>query len=75
MLSLVGEDGRVDDGSRRPTLNAVGDRPRAPTSPTRDDVEGREIEGGREIQVEESWAEANGIDVGRHASSWRRRAG
>ena len=63
VTSLVGEGGRVEDGNSS-TLNVSGDDPRATDFTDWTTVEGREIRGGREIEVEESWAEANGIEVG-----------
>ena len=62
VLSLIGEDGKVDDGPGS-TLNATGIEPGSDLTDSRV-TEGREIEGGREIQVEESWAESNGIEAG-----------
>ena len=63
VLSLVGEDGRVEEGSGS-TLNVTGDDPRATDFTDWTTTDGREIEGGREIQLEQSWADANGIEVG-----------
>jgi putative ABC transport system permease protein len=63
VTSLVGEDGRVDEGNSS-TLNVSGDDPRATDFTDWTTVEGRGIRGGREIEVEESWADANGIEVG-----------
>jgi putative ABC transport system permease protein len=62
VVSLVGESGRVEDeGSSR--LNVVGIDPKASDYTDSRTTEGRDIEGGREIQLEESWAEANGLKV------------
>ncbi len=63
VTSLVGEDGRVEEGSGS-TLNVSGDDPEATDFTDWTTTEGRGIRGGREIEVEESWAEANGIGVG-----------
>jgi putative ABC transport system permease protein len=63
VLSLVGEDGRVEDGNGS-VLNVSGDDPRATDFTDWETTDGRRIEGGREIQLEQSWADANGIDVG-----------
>ena len=63
VLSLVGEDGRVEDGNAS-VLNVSGDDPRATDFTDWETTDGRRIEGGREIQLEQSWADANGIDVG-----------
>jgi putative ABC transport system permease protein len=63
VLSLVGEDGKVDEGSAS-TLNTIGVDPAAGDFTDSQITDGREIEGGREIKVEDSFAEANGIDVG-----------
>ncbi len=62
VLSLIGEDGKVDDGPGS-TLNASGIEPGSDLTDSRV-TQGREIEGGREIQVEESWAESNGVEAG-----------
>ena len=62
VLSLIGEDGKVDDGPGS-TLNTSGIEPGSDLTDSRV-TQGREIEGGREIQVEESWAESNGVEAG-----------
>lgn len=62
VVSLVGESGRVADDSSA-TLNLSGEDPGSDYS----DVmvtDGREISTGNEIQVLDSWAESNGIEVG-----------
>ncbi len=61
VLSLI-EDGDVAEGAGS-TLNTVGIEPGEDLTDSRL-TEGRDIEGGREIRVEESWAESNGLDVG-----------
>ena len=63
VTSLVGDDGRVEEGSGS-TLNVSGDDPRATDFTDWTTTSGREIGAGREIQLEQSWAEANGIEVG-----------
>jgi len=63
VTSLIGDDGRVADG-RGSTLNVSGDDPGATDFTDWTTTAGREIEGGREIELEQSWAEANGIEVG-----------
>ncbi len=63
VTSLVGADGRVADGSGS-TLNLSGDDPAATDFTDWTTTAGREIEGGKEIELEQSWAEANGIEVG-----------
>ncbi len=63
VLSLVGENGKVDEGSSA-ELNATGVDPAATDYTDSEDVDGRDVEGGHEIQLESSWADANGIEVG-----------
>lgn len=63
VLSLVGGDGSVREGSGS-TVNVSGDDPRATDFTDWETTAGRRIEGGREIQLERSWADANGIGVG-----------
>ncbi|MDP9227539.1 MAG: ABC transporter permease [Actinomycetota bacterium] len=60
-LSLVGEGGRVDDAAN---LNTSGIDTGVDDYTDSQLTEGREIERGREIEVEQSWAEANGITTG-----------
>ena len=63
VLSLVGENGKVEDSSST-QLNAVGIDPAAADYTDSENVDGRDVRSGHEIQVESSWADANGIDVG-----------
>ena len=63
VTSLVDEDGRVEEGSGS-TLNVSGDDPAATDFTAWTTTSGREIRGGREIELEQSWADANGIEVG-----------
>ncbi len=63
VLSLVGEDGEVAEGASA-NLNTVGVDPGAEDYTDSRNVAGRDIRGGREIQVEESWADSNGIELG-----------
>ena len=58
------EDGRVEEGSGSDPERRRGRSGGHATSPTRTTVAGREIRGGREIELEQSWADANGIEVG-----------
>jgi len=62
VVSLVGEGGKVDDGSSS-TLNATGIEPGSDLTDSRI-TDGREVQGGSEIQLEESWAESNQVEVG-----------
>jgi putative ABC transport system permease protein len=62
VLSLVSDGEVADDSSAQ--LNAVGIDPNATDYTDSDTIAGREVRGGREIQVEASWADANGIEVG-----------
>jgi putative ABC transport system permease protein len=63
VLSLVGADGKVDEGAAS-TLNTIGVDPEVGDFTDSQLTDGREIRSGREIKVEDSFAEANGIDVG-----------
>jgi putative ABC transport system permease protein len=63
VLSLVGADGEVEKGAGS-ELNSVGIDPAASDYTDSETVDGREVEGGSEVQIEASWAEANGIEVG-----------
>ena len=62
VLSLVGERGVSESNSS--TLNTSGVDPSAGDYTDSQLTAGREIERGREIKLEQSWAEANGIEVG-----------
>jgi putative ABC transport system permease protein len=63
VLTLVDERGEAKTGGAS-TANVVGVDPRAADFTDAQTVEGREIEGGREIELQQSWAESNGIEVG-----------
>lgn len=63
VTTLVDAQGRALEGNRS-TLNVSGDDPEATDFTDWTTTEGRTIRGGREIQVEENWARANGIEVG-----------
>jgi putative ABC transport system permease protein len=63
VFSLVDRAGRAStDASSQ--LNVAGEDPRAANLTDARTVAGREPERGRQIQLQESWAEANGIEVG-----------
>jgi putative ABC transport system permease protein len=63
VLSAVpAEGGRIAEGAD--TLNTIGVDPSAEDYSDSELTEGREIQGGREIELEGTWAEANGIERG-----------
>jgi putative ABC transport system permease protein len=63
VLSVIeAEGGRVSDDAGN--LNANGVDPAAEDYTDSQLTDGREIEGGREIELEQSWADANGIEAG-----------
>jgi len=61
VLTQVGESGKVTDAGN---LNASGIDPGEGDVTDSQLTDGREIEAGDEIEVETSWAEANGVHVG-----------
>jgi putative ABC transport system permease protein len=63
VTSLVDEDGEVKEGSKA-QLNLSGEDPGAENYADSEITDGREIEGGREIELEGSWADSNRIEVG-----------
>jgi putative ABC transport system permease protein len=63
VLSLVDEGGEVGTGGRS-RINVVGIDPDAADYSDSQTVSGASVSGGRQIEIEKSWAEANGIDVG-----------
>jgi putative ABC transport system permease protein len=63
VTSLVDESGDVEEGSGS-ELNLSGEDPRASNYADVETTAGREIEGGREIELEEGWAKSHGIEVG-----------
>jgi putative ABC transport system permease protein len=63
VLSLVGGNGKVKDDSSA-TLNVTGEDPAAADYTDSDVIDGRRVRSGSEIEVQDSWAEANGVHVG-----------
>ncbi|HET8976229.1 MAG TPA: FtsX-like permease family protein [Solirubrobacterales bacterium] len=61
VLSQVAADGKVTDAG---VLNTSGIDPAEGDVTDSQLTAGREIEGGREIEVEQTWADANGVEVG-----------
>ncbi|MGZ5312296.1 MAG: ABC transporter permease [Solirubrobacterales bacterium] len=61
VLSQVGADGKVTDAG---VLNTSGIDPAEGDVTDSRLTAGREIRGGREIEVEQTWADASGVEVG-----------
>ncbi len=61
--TLVGADGKAKEGPSG-QLNVGGIDPKAVDLTASDTVAGRDVRGGREIDLQQSWAQANGFDVG-----------
>jgi putative ABC transport system permease protein len=62
-VTLVNSKGEAESGGTA-TLNLVGIDPEASDFSDQQTVAGREIEGGDEITLQESWADANEIELG-----------
>jgi putative ABC transport system permease protein len=63
VLSLVGGNGKVKDDNSA-TLNVTGEDPKVADYTDADITAGRRIQSGREIEVEGSWADSNGVKLG-----------
>src|SRR4029078_6562550 len=62
-LTLVDENGEASEGNAA-TVNVAGLDPKAPDFSDAKTVSGHDIEGGKEIVLDRSFAETNGFEIG-----------